>query len=290
MDEIIRAISADGFVKISAVSTRALTERARQIHKTLPVATAALGRTLAAASMLGNSLKTEGNSVTVRINGGGPLGSIIVVSDYEGNVRGYLQNPAVELPLRPDGKLDVGRAVGKNGTITVTRDLNLKEPYIGSTELVSGEIAEDFAAYLTESEQVGAATALGVLVDRDQSVISAGGYTVELLPGAPEELTELLERNIAAVGAVTGVLQSESVLELVYRVMEGTNPRILERTAVEYRCYCNRERVLSALSSIGKAELSEIESGGEDVEVTCQFCDDVYKFTVGEIRELIEKD
>ena len=186
-DQLIRAISKDGLVKAVAVSTRDLTERARQIHKTLPVATAALGRTLAAASMMGNALKEDGASVTLQIKGGGPLGTILAVSDNQGNVRGTVDNPAVDLPLRPDGKLDVGAAVGRDGTLTVIRDLNMKEPYVGSVGLLGGEIAEDLAAYFVESEQIPTACGLGVLVDRDQSVLTAGGYLIQLLPGAGED-------------------------------------------------------------------------------------------------------
>ena len=183
-DQLIRAISKDGHIKATAVSTRALTERARQIHRTLPVATAALGRTLAAASMMGNALKEDGASVTLQIKGGGPLGTLLAVSDNQGNVRGTVDNPAVDLPLRPDGKLDVGTAVGHEGTLTVIRDLNMKEPYVGSVGLLGGEIAEDLAAYFVESEQIPTACGLGVLVDRDQSVLAAGGYLIQLLPGA----------------------------------------------------------------------------------------------------------
>ena len=178
-DQLVRAISKDGFVKATAVSTRALTERARQIHKTTPVATAALGRVLAACSMLGNALKGEGASVTLQIKGGGPLGTVLAVSDNQGNVRGTVEQPAVELPLRSDGKLDVGTAVGQDGTLTVIRDLNMKEPYVGSVALLGGEIAEDLAAYFVESEQIPTACGLGVLVDRDQSVLAAGGYLIQ---------------------------------------------------------------------------------------------------------------
>ena len=187
-DQLIRAISKDGHIKATAVSTRALTERARQIHKALPVATAALGRTLAAVSMMGNALKEDGASVTLQIKGGGPLGTLLAVSDNQGNVRGTVDNPVVDLPLRPDGKLDVGAAVGHEGTLTVIRDLNMKEPYVGSVSLLGGEIAEDLAAYFVESEQIPTACGLGVLVDRDQSVLAAGGYLIQLLPGAGEGL------------------------------------------------------------------------------------------------------
>lgn len=289
MDEIIRAVSADQMVKISAITAGGVVERARRIHSTLPVATAALGRTLCAASMLGDMLKEERGSVTVRINGGGPLGSIIAVSDSSGNVRGYVQNGAVDLPLRPDGKLDVGAAVGKNGMITVSRDLGLKEPYIGSTELVSGEIAEDVTAYFAVSEQVGAACGLGVLVDTDLSVAAAGGFIVQLLPGAPESLIDKLEDNIFIMDQVTYILANESAEELIRQVMRGLDPVIVERRPVEYRCYCDKQRVLRAVASIGRGEIEEIARDGEEITVSCQFCDTLYSFSPAEISALLEK-
>jgi molecular chaperone Hsp33 len=278
MDELIRAVSGDGFIQIIAVSTRGITERARQIHKTLPVATAALGRTLAAAAMIGNEMKVEGASVTVRINGGGPLGTILAVSDSRGNVRGYVQNPHVDLPLREDGKLDVGSAVGRDGLLTVIKDLGLKEPYIGSTALVSGEIAEDFTVYFFESEQTRSAVALGVLVDRDQSVLTAGGYIVRLMPGADDALLDRLENNIAETGAVTAHLKDNTLEALVMRVLDGFSPRILAREEIEYRCYCSEERVLAAVANVENCELEDMAKKGETVEVTCQFCDTVYRF------------
>ena len=209
-DRIVRAITKDGMVKAAAVSTRALTERARQIHKTLPVVTAALGRSLAAVSMMGNALKEDGASVTLRIQGGGPLGNVLAVSDNQGNVRGTVGNPALDLPLRPDGKLDVGGAVGCNGTLTVIRDLHMKEPYIGSVALLGGEIAEDLAAYFVESEQIPTACGLGVLVDRDQSVLAAGGYLIQLLPGAKEDTIARVEGGVLAAGPVTGLLAEDA--------------------------------------------------------------------------------
>jgi len=258
MDKLVRGIAGDGFIKIAAVSTKELTEHARQMHKTLPVATAALGRTLAAASIIGNTLKSEDASVTVRINGGGPLGSIVVVSDHLGNVRGYVQNAQVDLPLKANGKLDVGGAVGTDGMLTVIKDLNMKEPYIGSTQLVSGEIAEDMTAYLVESEQCPSACALGVLIDRDQSVLAAGGYIIQLLPGAPDSLAEELEGVIRAVGAVTGMLVEGGTAEDVVNIVLGPfQPHILEKTPIEYKCYCSREKVIGALLSIGAEELQK---------------------------------
>ncbi len=289
MDEIIRAVSEDGFIQISAVTTRDITERARNIHKTLPVATAALGRTMAAASMIGHTLKDPLASVTVRVSGGGPLGNIFAISDSSGNVRGYVQNPCVDLPRKPNGKLDVGAAVGIDGTLTVIRDLNLKEPYIGSVELVSGEIAEDFTRYFYISEQSPSAVALGVLVDRDQSVMAAGGYIAALLPGAPESHIDALEKNVMQTGPVTDVLKDANAEALVKKVLAGFSPKILERTPIEYRCYCTRDRVMAAVASISEEELADIRQKGEPVEVTCQFCDVVYSLTPEEIEEFRKK-
>ncbi len=289
MDELVRAIAGDGFIKIAAVNTKDLTERARNIHKTLPVVTAALGRTMAAASILGNTLKGEDDSVTVRINGGGPIGSIIVVSDSTGNVRGYAQNPQVDIPLKPNGKLDVGGAVGRDGMLTVIKDLNLREPYVGSTQLVSGEIAEDFTYYYVESEQIPAACALGVLVDRDQSVLAAGGYVIQLLPGAPDDLLDRLERNIGEAGPITGMLTELDTEGMINRVLEGFEPKILERTPIEYRCYCSEERVSGVIAGIGEDELEDIIKEGRPVEVTGQFCDRIYTFSVEDIIRLKNK-
>ena len=287
MDEIIRAVTKDGLVKISAVSGRDFVEKARQYHNLSPVATAALGRTLCATSILGDMLKEENATVTVRINGGGPIGTIIAVSDSSGNVRGYVQNPNVDLPLNEFGKLDVGGAVGTNGTLTVSRDLGLKEPYIGSTELISGEIAEDFSYYFVESEQVGAACGLGVLVDTDTTVICAGGFVVQLLPGAPVSMIERIENNILEMGQVTGILQKGSAEDLVNHVLRGLSPEILLRVPVEYRCYCSRERVQRAIESIGKEELEDILKSGENTEISCHFCNTTYVFTPEEVGELL---
>jgi len=287
MDKLIRAISEDGLIKLSVVSLKDTVERARQIHRTLPVATAALGRSLAAASMMGATLKGKNESLTLRINGGGPIGSIIVVSDSDGKVRGYVQNPNLDLPKRPDGKLAVGDAVGTNGLISVTKDLGFGDPYVGSANLVSGEIAEDVAAYYVESEQVGAAVALGVLVDRDQSVLAAGGYIIELLPGASEETLAALEQNITQTGAVTDTLKDHPPEALVEKVLQGFNPRILEEHPVEYRCYCTRDRVIDALRSAGEEALREMAESSEDTSVTCQFCDQIHRFTPEEIGEII---
>ncbi|MCL2568331.1 MAG: Hsp33 family molecular chaperone HslO [Oscillospiraceae bacterium] len=287
MDKLIRAISENGEIKLTAITLRAAVEHARQIHQTLPVATAALGRAMSAASMLGARIKEPNGSLTLRINGGGPLGTIMVVSDPTGNVRGYVQNPAIDLLKRPDGKLAVGEAVGREGLLTITKDLGFGDPYVGSTTLISGEIAEDLAAYYVESEQTGAAVALGVLVDRDQSVLAAGGYIVELLPGASEDALTLLEQNIAATGSVTDTLKDHGPEALAEKVLAGFNPKILEEHPVEYRCYCTRERVTKALIAAGTAALREMASAGEDSVVTCQFCDQTHHFTPAEIAALL---
>lgn len=282
MDEIVRAIAADGQIKITAISSKYLVDKARSIHNLSPVCTAALGRTLTATAIIGNTLKSDKGSVTVRINGGGPAGSIICVSDNIGNVRGYITNGRIDLPLKDNGHLDVSGAVGKNGMLTVIKDLNLKEPYVGSVELVSGEIAEDFTAYFAESEQTPSACALGVLVNTDYSVKAAGGYLIQLLPGAPLELAEALEQSILQVGAVTSVLDEHSAENLINLLLVGFNPIILEHIPIEYRCYCSRERVFEAISGIDKGELISMQQAGEPIEVTCQFCDSVYHFSPDE--------
>ena len=288
MDQLVRAITSDGMVQAVAVSTRDLTERARQIHTTLPVATAALGRALAAASMMGNALKDQAGSLTLQIKGGGPLGTVLAVSDHLGNVRGYVQQPHVDLPLRPDGKLDVGAAVGSDGTLTVIKDLGLKEPYVGSVQLVGGEIAEDLAAYFVESEQIPTACALGVLVDRDQSVRAAGGYIIQLLPGAGEDVIAKVEGGVLAAGAVTALLDRDpSPEQLLRTVLSDFEVETLETAPISYRCYCTRERVERVLLSLGAEELEKIlaEQGG--CELTCQFCDRVHRFSAQELEELI---
>ncbi|WP_298028532.1 Hsp33 family molecular chaperone HslO [uncultured Dysosmobacter sp.] len=287
-DQLVRAISRDGCVKAVAVSTRQLTERARQIHKTLPVATAALGRALAAVSMMGNALKGDGASVTLQIKGGGPLGTVLAVSDNQGNVRGTVDQPQVDLPLRPDGKLDVGAAVGCDGTLTVIRDLNMKEPYVGSVGLLGGEIAEDLAAYFVESEQIPTACGLGVLVDRDQSVLAAGGYLIQLLPGAGEDVIAKLEGGIMAAGSVTGLLTEDDGAEsLLRRVMSDFDLEILESSPIEYRCYCSRERMERALVSLGPDELRAIIDQQGGAELCCQFCDNVQRFTEEDLEKLL---
>ena len=289
MDYIVKMIAKDLPIKASAITGKSMIERARQLHRTLPVATAALGRTLLAASMTGAMMKEQEGSVTIRINGGGPLGSIIAVSDSRGNARGYVQNAGVDIPLKAPGKLDVGGAVGTEGSITVIKDLCLKEPYVGSIGLISGEIAEDMTAYFAISEQVPTACVLGVLVDTDQSVLAAGGYIIQLMPGAGEELIGVVEQGVAALGAVTSVLQEGcGPKELLERALPGIELEFLEELPVEYRCYCSRQRVERALISMGRQELESLIDEQGKAELTCQFCDKIYHFTEKELRELLE--
>ena len=288
-DHIVRAITADGFVKAMAIASTDLVERARSIHHTTPTATAALGRVLTAASMMGNLQKVENGALTLQIKGGGPLGTILATSDAIGNVRGYVHNPSITLLEKYAGKLDVGAAVGTNGMLTVIRDLQMKEPYVGSVALVSGEIADDVTAYFAQSEQTPTACALGVLVDTDQSVKVAGGYLIQLLPGAPDAVIDKLEQGIQKAGAVTPMFADGLTPEAILRrVMADFELEFLEETPVEYRCYCSRERVAATLITIGKKDLQELADGNEPIRIECQFCDAVYEFSPQEIRELLE--
>ena len=288
MDQIIRMIAKGAPVKASALTGKDLVERARNIHTLLPVATAALGRTLMAASMMGDMLKEDAASLTLQIKGGGPLGTVLAVSDNAGNVRGYVQNPHVELMEKQPGKLDVGAAVGTDGTLTVVRDLGMKEPYVGSIGLFSGEIADDIAMYFVESEQIPTACALGVLVGVDQSVTAAGGYLIQLLPGADDEIAAKIEAGVQRVGSVSRALEGGMDAEALLRaVLSDFELEILETHPVEYRCYCSRERVSRALISMGRQELRSMIDEQGSAELTCQFCDKIYHYSREELETLL---
>ena len=289
-DHIVRAITKDGFLKATAICSTGIAERARQIHHTTPTATAALGRVLTAASMMGNMQKVENGTLTLQIKGGGPLGTLLAVSDAEGNVRGYVQNPGITLLEKYAGKLDVGAAVGTDGMLTVIRDLQMKEPYVGSVALVSGEIGDDVTAYFAQSEQTPTACALGVLVGRDQTVSVAGGYLIQLLPDAPDALIDRLEAGIRAAGAVTPMLSEGLTPEaMLRRVLDGFELEFLENTPVSYRCYCSRERVTSTRIAIGRKDREESVAEGKPINLECQFCDQVYTFTPEEISDLLKE-
>ena len=279
----------DGFVKVVAIRSTELVRRGAQIQGTTPNATAAFGRALTAASMMGNMQKVENGSMTMQIRGGGPIGGITCVSDAIGNVRGFVVEPNVPLVEKFPGKLDVGATVGTDGTLTIIRDLQMKEPYVGSVELISGEIGDDVTAYFAQSEQTPTACALGVLVDTDCSVKVAGGYLIQLLPGAPDETIDAVERGIKRAGAVTKMLEAGMTPEdILGQVCGEIGVVFMETTEVSYKCYCSRDRVESALISLGKKELEEIAQEGKEFPVECQFCDTVYKFTPEDILELVK--
>ena len=289
-NEIVRAITGDGLAKAVAITGRDIVERARNIHKLLPMGTAALVRALLGASMMGDMLKEEKGALTLQIKGGGPLGTILAVSDWEGNVRGYVQNPQVALMEHQPGKLDVGAAVGQSGTLTVIKDIGLKEPYVGSIGLFSGEIADDLAMYFVESEQIPTACALGVLVGLDQSVIAAGGYLIQLLPGASEDMISKIETGVRTMGSVSHSLaQGLDGEGLLRTVLKDFDLEILEKHPVEYRCYCSRDRVSRALISMGRNDLTELIQEQGQAELSCQFCDEVYHFSREELELLLKE-
>lgn len=288
-DTRIRAIAADSAIQITAVTSCETVERARQIHKTMPTATAALGRTLTICSMMGSQLKVDNGSVTVQFKGNGPLGSVVCVSDAKGNVRGYLQNPACDLPLRSDGKLNVGAGIGQ-GYLMVIKDIGLKDPVSGTTVLVNGEIAEDMTRYFAESEQIPSACALGVLVNTDQSVKQAGGYLVQLMPGCSDADIDRLESNIQKAGSMTAMLDAGMSLQQIIRsILDGFQVEFLDESTFGYECNCSHDKVMRALISMGREELSKLAQEEERVEVTCQFCDRVYSFTKEELQNILKK-
>ena len=288
MGKILRTITNTGEVMCIAVDATDIVERAQQIHRTSAVTSAALGRLLAAASMMGDMLKGKDDSVTLRISGDGPAGSVIAVADSQGNCRGYVSNPVVEIDLNSKGKLDVSGAIG-NGTLTVMKDLNLKEPYVAQIPLVSGEIAEDITAYYATSEQTPTVCALGVLVNPDLSIRAAGGFMIQLLPFASEEAISGVEKSIEGLPSFTQMLSSGMTLEAICkRALQEFEIEILDESEPTYKCYCSKERVEAALISTGKTELEDMAKE-EKTEVNCHFCDAVYTFTSKDILDLSKR-
>lgn len=284
---MLRGISENGGIVFYGVDSTDIVREMERLHKTSAVTTAALGRLLTAASMMGVMLKSTRDSVTVQIKGGGPAGRLLAVSDGTGNVKGYVEHPVVELPPREDGHLNVGAAVGKDGTLDVIRDLGMREPYIGQVPLTTGEIAEDITAYFAISEQVPTVCALGVLVNPDLTVRCAGGFIVQLLPGATEEEIDHLEKNIKAMPSVTAMLeQGMTVRNMLDLALEGFQPDILDSYHVAYRCDCSMERVEGMLHSLGKKEVEKLRDEDPVAEVNCQFCDKVYRV---DLNELLKK-
>ncbi len=284
-DYIVRASAADGQIRAFAATTRNLVEEARKIHETSPVATAALGRTLTGAAMMGSMMKGRRDILTVQIMGDGPIGSLTVTADSMARVKGYVQNPGVMLPPSAEGKLDVGGAVGQ-GMFRVIKDLGLKEPYIGEIELISGEIAEDFTYYFAASEQVPSSVALGVLMNRDNTVAQAGGFIIQLMPNATEEVISHLEQKLTEVTAVSGLLEEgmtpEEILEYIFA---GFDLKLLDKIPTSYYCNCSKERVEKALISLGKKELDSMIEDGDPITMLCHFCSRSYTFSVEDLKE-----
>ena len=287
---MLRGISQDGGVVFYGVDSTEIVREMERLHKTSAVTTAALGRLLTAASMMGIMLKSTQDSITVQIRGGGPAGRLLAVSDGTGNVKGYVENPVVELPPRADGHLDVGAAVGRDGTLDVIRDLGLREPYIGQVPLVSGEIAEDITRYFAISEQVPTVCGLGVLVNPDLTVSAAGGYLLQLLPGADEETISHVEENIKKLAPVSSMIrQGMTPQQIAFQALDGFEPNIIDEYEMGYVCDCTRARVERALISLGKQELEQIRQEGKPIEVGCQFCDKKYVFTPNDVKGLIAR-
>lgn len=289
MSKIVRAISNDGSVVVSAIDALDIVSRIEQIHRTSAVVTAALGRLSVAASLIGIGLKGGNDSVTVRMNGDGPAGALIAVADSGGNVKSYVSNPIVEIPLNKFGKLDVAGAVGRNGTLSVVKDFGLKEPYVGQVPIVSGEIAEDIASYFAVSEQIPTVCGLGVLVNPDLMVKAAGGYLMQLLPFADESCIDRLEANVNSLPPVTVMLDSGMTAEdIALKTLDGFEPDILDSFDVSYKCDCSKERVEKALISLGREELKKMSEEEENIEVCCHFCEKKYNFSREEIIDLMK--
>lgn len=290
MGKLVRYISTDGQVSVIAADTTDMVAQAEQIHTTSAVVSAALGRLLTGASMMGCSLKGEKDSVTLRLNGGGPAGSLIAVSDSHGNTRGYAANPVVELPLNQKGKLDVASAVGTNGSLYVMKDMGLKEPYAGQTPIVSGEVAEDITHYYAASEQTPTVCALGVLVNPDLTIKAAGGFLIQLLPFADEAVIERIEASLAEIDPVTVMLeQGMTPHDIAKRALRSMELDLLDESNISYVCSCSEERVENALLSTGIQSLHEMAEDPCGTEVCCHFCAQKYVFTPSEIKGLLNR-
>ena len=286
-DYIVRASLANDSVRAFAISSTHLVAEARERHRTLPVVTAALGRLLSAGAIMGSMMKGDQDIVTISLKGDGPAGYITVTADSHGHVKGFPGNPNVDIPRKYAGKLDVGTAVGR-GLLTVSYDLGLKEPYSGQVEIQTGEVAEDLAYYFTVSEQLPSAVGLGVMVDTDSSVKHAGGFIVQLLPDAPEDVIELLEKKLANLEPVTTMMeQGMTPEEMLLHIFEGVDIEFTERHDVKFYCDCSKEKVKRALAAISDKDLQDIVNDDEDIEVKCYFCNTAYKFSIADIKDIL---
>ena len=290
MGKLIRCITSEGAIMVSAIDSTDIVAKAEQLHKTSAVVTAALGRLLTAGAMMGNMLKGENNSITLKVDGGGPVGIITVSADYHGNVRGYATNPVVEIPLKPNGKLDVSGAVGTDGNLFVIKDLGMKDPYNGFVPLTSGEIAEDITSYYATSEQIPTVCALGVLVDRDLTVKKAGGYILQLLPFTEDEIIDKLEENLKTVRPVTRLLDEGMDIEDIVRdVLKGFDVEVIYTEEVAYKCKCSKEKVEATLKGLGEKELYEILEAQPQIDVCCNFCNTTYSYTKNDVEKILKK-
>lgn len=289
MGKLYRAITADGSAFAAVIDARDIVSEIRRIHNTSPVVTAGLGRLSVAASLMGYMLKGEDDSITLRVDGNGPAGQLVAVADSRGNVKSYVNNPAVELPLNAQGKLDVGGAVGRDGMLSVVKDLGLKEPYVGVIPLVSGEIAEDIANYYAVSEQIPTVCSLGVLIDTDLSVKSAGGFIVQLLPFADDKCIDIIERNVAKLRPISAMLDDGiTPEEIAGMLLDGLEPNELDTASPMYKCDCSRRRAEKILISLGEKELRDMAAEGKEISVSCHFCGKEYVFTPNELGGLIK--
>jgi len=285
-DTLIRAYAADGFVRAFAASTKDIVAFAKKAHGTSPVCTAALGRLLTAGSMMGSMMKSKADIMTLLIRCEGPIGGLCVTADAEGNVKGYVNEPLVMLPAKPNHHFDVGGALGK-GILSVIRDLGLKDPYVGEVELQTGEIAEDLTYYFASSEQTPSVVGLGVLMNKDNTVACAGGFILQLMPDCPEDVIERIEQNIKDIPSVTDMLSSGMTPEdILNRTLDGLNPEVTDTLTPKYLCNCSKERYAKGIMSLGKKDLDSLIAGGEDIEVVCRFCGKKYVFTADELKDM----
>ena len=288
-DYMIRATAADGQIRAFAATTKEMVETAKNAHNTSPIATAALGRLMTAAAMMGSDLKGEGELLTLRIEGDGPIGGLLVTADGKGDVKGYAFNPDVMLPPNAQGKLDVGGSLGL-GVLSVIKDIGLKEPYVGQTQLITGEIAEDLTYYFATSEQVPSSVALGVLMNKDNTVRQAGGFIIQLLPGASDEIIDRLEAKLSGISSITSLLDAgKTPEEILTDILGEFGLEILKKMPVQFQCDCERSRVEKAIISIGRKEIQDMIDEGKEIEVNCQFCNKHYKFSVDELGEMLKK-
>ena len=288
-DYMIRATAADGQIRAFAATTKEMVETAKNAHNTSPIATAALGRLMTAAAMMGSDLKGEGELLTLRIEGDGPIGGLLVTADGKGDVKGYAFNPDVMLPPNAQGKLDVGGSLGL-GVLSVIKDIGLKEPYVGQTQLITGEIAEDLTYYFATSEQIPSSVALGVLMNKDNTVRQAGGFIIQLLPGASDEIIDRLEAKLSGISSITSLLDAgKTPEEILTDILGEFGLEILKKMPVQFHCDCERSRVEKAIISIGRKEIQDMIDEGKEIEVNCQFCNKHYKFSVDELGEMLKK-